>query len=190
MREIIALCGIKGSGKDEVALALPHFKNIKFASPIKDMSRVMFRAQGLEEDEIDKYVDGDSKEMETYYLNGKSCRHLQQVLGTEMGRDLISENIWCDIAERAIKNSTGNVIVTDMRFPNEFAMLKRLGAITVRIEREIEDNEYSSHESEKYIAGFNVDVVIKNDSSIDMLHKMAVAMIVRLNEERAQQEKV
>lgn len=172
MRKIIALCGRKGSGKDEVAKILYRHKNIKFASPIKDMSRVMFKAQGLDDREIDQYVDGEHKEDATRFLNGKSCRYLQQVIGTEMGRDLISDTIWCDIAERAITSYSGDVIVTDMRFPNEFAMLKRLGAVTARVERDVEDNEYSAHESEKYIAGFDVDVIIDNNYSLETLKRM------------------
>lgn len=66
-------------------------------------------------------------------------RRLLQVLGTEVGREMISEDVWADIAERKISRLLGSgqsVVITAMRFPNEIEMLDRLGGFSVWVERD------------------------------------------------------
>lgn len=68
-------------------------------------------------------------------------RRLLQVLGTEVGRKMISEDVWVGIAERKISRLLGSgqsVVITAMRFPNEIEMLDRLGGFSVWVERDAE----------------------------------------------------
>lgn len=65
-------------------------------------------------------------------------RRLLQVLGTEVGRDMIDPDVWVRMAEKKIREHWANgksVVITAMRFPNEIAMLKRLGGLSVWVER-------------------------------------------------------
>lgn len=65
-------------------------------------------------------------------------RRLLQVLGTEVGRDMIDPDVWVNMAEARIRNYWArgkDVVITAMRFPNELEMLKRLGGHSVWIDR-------------------------------------------------------
>ena len=61
------------------------------------------------------------------------------------------------------------IVITDLRFDNELLMIKRLGGIVIRINRNIlYNNEY---ESERYIKSLNVDYEFENNGTIDNLYK-------------------
>jgi len=65
-----------------------------------------------------------------------SIRHMMRTLGTEWGRNCIRENLWVDIAEERIKSSCASIVVfDDLRFPNEYEMLKKHGAKFIKIVR-------------------------------------------------------
>lgn len=61
----------------------------------------------------------------------EGVRRLQQVLGTEVGRDMIDPDIWVNIARRDIRNLTNegkSVVVTGIRNGgNEMAMISDVG---------------------------------------------------------------
>lgn len=66
-------------------------------------------------------------------------RRLLQVLGTEIGREMISEDVWVKIAEKRITGLLAEgkpVVITAMRFPNEIEMLNRLGGVALWVERD------------------------------------------------------
>lgn len=169
-QDLIAFTGRKGSGKDTVAGMLSHkWTNIKFADPIKAMCRQILRTQGLDEIMVEKYTEGELKETPSPYFNGKTARYVQQTIGTEWGRDLISQSIWVDIAHRRC-DITKSVVITDARFPNEEIALKEWGATLIRIVRpSLVDNEFSDHPSEAYIDEMKVDHEIINDGTFEDL---------------------
>ena len=61
------------------------------------------------------------------------------------------------------KAPTGNnVILTDVRFPNEASYVTDNGGILVKIERENQTmNQYNAHESEKYVDIIECNYTIK-----------------------------
>ena len=67
------------------------------------------------------------------------------------------------------KDPNIKIVITDLRFDNELFMIKRLGCIVIRINRNIlYNNEY---ESERYIKSLNVDYEFENNGTIDDLYK-------------------
>lgn len=66
-----------------------------------------------------------------------TLRWMLQSIGTQWGRNLIDRDLWTKLAERkALANlPIAPVIFDDMRFPNEFEMIKRLGGKTIRVIR-------------------------------------------------------
>lgn len=79
-------------------------------------------------------------------------RKLLQLFGTQIGRELIHPQIWCnslfsdykkykyaEAANGEVKNKPlyklPNWIITDMRFPNEVKAVKDRGGITIRVNR-------------------------------------------------------
>lgn len=159
---IIALAGRKGAGKDTAGAAYVRsgYVLLKFADPLKEMLRTLFRLQGADEALIERMIEGDLKEEPTIYLNGKTPRWAMQSIGTEWGRNCISETLWVDIFLRRAALHP-NVVVTDCRFPNEVDAVQGAGGRVIRIERTglSKDN---SHPSETLIDELVVDAEIVN----------------------------
>jgi hypothetical protein len=136
------------------------FSRVRLAEPIKRMARAL----GLTHDQ----VDGPLKEVPLDELCGKTPRYVMQTLGTEWGRRTIGEDIWVRVAEKEIRRLMSNgvsVVVDDVRFPDEAAMIKKLGGAMVRIENPFV-TQSTAHESERHIFNIEVDYVIVNGGSI------------------------
>lgn len=176
---IIGLTGKKRSGKDTAAEYLIKeykFIDYKFATPIKNMCKDIF----LQDEE---WVNGAYKETVDERW-GVSSRTLQQLIGTELFRqhlpdcskefsDTIGDNIWCtrfkywyDVLE-----GSPDVVVTDVRFLNEVEMIRNMGGIIVKVNRDsLRSND--SHSSEMEMEKIVADYTIHNNTSIEDLWKM------------------
>ena len=132
---IIGLVGLAGSGKSTAARELVRHYGLeprKFAAPLKDMMRQFLRGQGATEREVERMIEGDLKEQPTPYLKGSTPRYAMQTLGTDWGRALIHEDLWCDAAARSITRPT---VFDDVRFENEAAAIRKAGGAVVCIVR-------------------------------------------------------
>lgn len=131
---IIGLSGYAGAGKSTAAAELIRmgFARHKFAKPLKLMMEGLLVAQGVDMRVIRRMLEGDLKELPTDYLNGKSPRHAMQTLGTDWGRALICEQLWCDAAMRDV---TGHTVFDDCRFQNEFDIIRANGGRVFEIRR-------------------------------------------------------
>lgn len=134
-------------------------------------------------------------------------RRLLQVLGTEVGREMISEDVWVSIAEKKIREHWAEgkqVVITAMRFPNEIEMLNRLGGLSLWIDRPDElrseglesslgtpitpvgfkerteaNRGISEHASENSVNADMFYQTIVNDSSLDELYQKIETAIDR-----------
>lgn len=184
---IVALGGLAGSGKTELSdymVGSLGYRRVKFADPIKRMLEELIRYNTGPEAQIDEYTEGSLKEIPTNYLGGQSARYAMQTLGTEWGRQLIDPDIWVDAAYRQINrlvNSNSSVVVDDVRFPNELAMLNKLGALTIWIERE-GTIANTDHPSENSVRRSDFSVLIENNGTVEDLERSArELMIVNLD---------
>lgn len=129
-----------GMGKSLVAdhlVAAHGFRALKFAGPLKNMIRSLLEDAGVPHGLIEGYVEGALKQDEIPQL-GVTCRHLMQTLGTEWGRQNVREDLWVYLTERAVErahNMGYDVVIDDLRFPNELGMVRRMGGLAVRVER-------------------------------------------------------
>lgn len=140
---LVGLSGLAGSGKSTVASVLCDdefaFVRVKFADGLKNMLRSLLDTAGCPCDEVERYVEGDLKELPTNYLSGRTPREVMLTLGTEWGRDMMHLNFWVNIWRRRVQSLLDqgiSVVVDDLRFPNELAALRQLGGVTMRIHRE------------------------------------------------------
>lgn len=169
------------SGKSTVAKRLIErhgFKLLKFAAPLKDMIRTLLRHCDIPADMIERYVDGDLKEIIIPEL-GISSRHLQVTIGTEWGRDLVRQDLWVHIVRRATERKLErgiDIVIDDMRFQNELDMVMELYGHPVRVER-IGVVYEGNHRSEGGLAHLTMSS-IENSTTIENL-QLVVDDLVR-----------
>lgn len=164
---LIGLCSpAPGCGKSTVADLLTEHRRVSFAAPLKEAVSNMLHKLGLSSFHY-VYMD---KEAIIPKL-GVSGRHMTQTLGTEWGRACIHPDFWVMIARaeaQRIMNDGGSVVIDDVRFPNEVAMIRDLGGELWRIDRPGVSYD-GDHSSEGALEEIAPDRVIVNDGSITQL---------------------
>lgn len=170
---LIGVVGKKGSGKDTFAEGLmPQFENLKFAAPIKEMLRALYRYAGFSEDEIKRRIEGDLKE-KICPLLGTTPRWAMQTLGTEWAQMLEPEQgVWRRIWEKNYMTRETPAVVTDVRFEAEAALIKQWGGTLVRIERPLQTHT-DTHPSEVEMDNIQTDYTLQNDGGIKELREKA-----------------
>jgi hypothetical protein len=87
-----------------------------------------------------------------------------QLLGTEFGRNLITNDIWVRVLEAKIEPDD-QIVIDDIRFPNEAEMIKGKGGKIVRVTRVGQElGMVDTHVSEAGIPLELIDHEIKNIS--------------------------
>lgn len=140
---IISLTGMIGSGKDTVADILVDsygYRRESFAGSMKDAIAMIF---GWDRE----MLEGKTKEaraqrdvVDTWWADRLDIPHLTprwvfQNFGTEVCRKHFHDDIWIAALENKLRKSSGDIVISDARFPNELAMIKRLGGTSWCIER-------------------------------------------------------
>lgn len=189
-RQIIGLAGLIGSGKNTAAdhLVKKHgFTQLSFAGAVKDSLSVIFHWDRslLEGNTIESRQWRET--VDSYWekklgIKNFSPRMAMQVIGTDVLRDNFHPYIWVYSLEKKMIDLSGNLIISDCRFPNEIGMLRANGASIVRIARGEDPQWYSvaKHYPEKMIslypdvpvsewswAQIDFDRTIDNTSTID-----------------------
>lgn len=172
---LIGLCGAAGSGKDTVASMLTGFYRVAFADPLYEMVSIV---TGLLTEDLQ---DREIKEQEIDWI-GKSPRQMLQTLGTEWGRDTISQSLWIDIGMRRIERLLAegrNVVVTDVRFDNEAAAIKAAGGEVWKVLRGegCVKGVSMRHASEGGIGEVLIDKIIGNWGSLARLRQTVDAAV-------------
>jgi len=114
-------------------------------------------------------------------------RQLLQRLGTDVGRDILGEDIWVSALEKTIKehrDAGTPVALTGVRFSNELEMIRRAGGTTVYIHRPSEAStdaeSIATHKSEKGLRPEDFDHQIINDGSLSELYAQVDEVISRI----------
>ena len=157
-----------GCGKTTAANLLFAHRRVSFAAPVKRTVSHMLRELGL----LGFHYAYINKEAIIPGI-GVSARHMMQTLATEWGRACIHPDFWVMIARskaQHIMNNGRSVVIDDVRFPNEVAMIRDLGGELWRIERPGVSYD-GDHSSEGGLEGITPDRVIVNDGTIDQLEE-------------------
>jgi len=143
---IIGVTGLIGSGKNTISKYLVGkygFINFSFAGVLKDVCSVLFGWQRY-------LLEGDTEESRMFretvddywskklHIPNFTPRLALQLVGTNCLRKGLSEDIWVSALERRINNlpKDKNVVISDVRFPNELKMIHSNGFI-IRCIREL-----------------------------------------------------
>ena len=144
MQKIIAITGLKNSGKDSIANIIckydSSFRTLAFADKLKDIAALMF---GWDRDMLsgrfpesrewrERPDEFWSKELGIEF----TPRRALTSIGTDLTRGTFLEHIWDIIVKKKIlDNPDTNFVITDCRFKNEIAVLHSLGARIVEVQR-------------------------------------------------------
>lgn len=138
---IIGVIGFIGSGKGTVAdiLVKKHgFTKLSFADTVKDATAAIFGWQRtLLEGDTDE--SRDFRETKDEWWSEKfgydfSPRQALQLMGTEAGRNVFHPDLWIHSLERRM-SMYPNVVIADVRFPNEIKFIQDKGGFVVRVRR-------------------------------------------------------
>ena len=178
--KIIALTGAKGSGKDTVgnimqALSIPSdyaswrvpVKRIAFADPIKRQIEHIFNLSTSNNDQYDLFkrsvLSYDIAEQETRSVE---ARHVVREIGMLMRS--YDEKQFVNYVRAAITNDPNAIwVIPDLRFDNEYMMLREMGAIITKIVRPQVDSD--GHITERGFGDHMVDKIIMNDGNMEYL---------------------
>lgn len=129
---VIGICGLIGSGKDTVAGTLESIGWLRYsmARPLKDMTARLF-------DWPRDMVEGATPESrnwreqkDEWWSNrlgfDVTPRWALQYIGTDVMRKNFHDDIWVAYMERFVEQND-HVVISDIRFPNEIAAVRRLG---------------------------------------------------------------
>ena len=140
---IIGICGLIGSGKDTIADYLTNFHEFRresFASTLKDAvanvfgwDRTMLEGRTKEAREWREQVD--AWWAERLGIPHLTPRWILQNWGTEVCRKGFHDDIWIASLENKLRANTDDIVVSDCRFPNEIAAIKKAGGRVVRVVR-------------------------------------------------------
>lgn len=186
---VIALTGHARAGKNTVADIVAELKEpfavcqLSFAGPMKEFAGSLF---GFTKEQL-YGKDRDKPDPRWTRPNGEplTCRYALQTLGTEWGRSC-DPNIW---AKRLVREASAYleggfvVLVTDLRFVNEAALLLEIpGAEVWRVRRDsVKPEAGAVHASEQEIWSDEmdafVDVDLDNNGTLDYLRAQVMQVL-------------
>lgn len=205
---IIGICGFIGSGKDTIADYLVNFHGFRresFANTLKDAvsavfgwDRVLLEGRTKEAREWREQVDP----WWAHRLNMPTLtpRWILQYWGTEVCRRGFHDDVWIASLENKLRTSNDNVVISDCRFPNEIASIKRAGGQIAWVQRgELPDwygiaflansgdavnqeklKALKIHASETAWVGTDFDHIIDNGGSISQLYDQVKNLVLDL----------
>lgn len=203
---IIGFCGFIGSGKDTVADYLVNFHEFRresFANTLKDAVSAIFgwdrtMVEGRTKEAREWREQVDPWWAQRLAMPTLTPRWVLQYWGTEVCRKTFHDDIWIASLENKLRTSKDNIVVSDVRFPNEIKAIKNLGGKIIWVKRgelpswydtavsansgsNLHINEMKMnqiHASEWAWVGTSFDHEVTNDGTIDDLYKK-IELIIR-----------
>ena len=199
---IIGFVGLIGAGKDTAADYLVNFHGFRrdsFANTLKDAVAAVFGWDRV-------LLEGRTKEAREWREQKDEWwskrlgmnitpRWILQYWGTDVCRVAFHDDIWIASLENKMRKTTDNIVISDVRFPNEIEAIHNAGGIVIRIKRGEEPEWFDAaisankgpdgnstwslsraklerlkiHASESSWVGGDIDYVVTNDGTIDEL---------------------
>lgn len=200
---IVGFVGFIGSGKDTAADYLVNFHEFRrdsFANTLKDAVAAVFGwdrtlLEGRTKEAREWREQVDQWWAERLSMPKLTPRWVLQYWGTDVLRNAFHDDIWIASLENKMRKTKDNIVISDVRFPNEIKAIKNAGGKVIRIKRGPEPEWYDAavsanagpngnaswslsraklerlkiHASETSWVGGDIDVTISNDGTIDEL---------------------
>ena len=208
---IVGFVGFIGAGKDTAADYLVNyhgFRRDSFANSLKDAVANIFGWDRV-------LLEGRTKqarewrEQKDEWWSARlgmdiTPRFVLQNLGTEVIRNGFHDDMWIASLENKMRKSKDDIVISDVRFPNEIAAIHNAGGIVIRVKRGVEPKWFNDalnynagvkkvgwalgreqlekagvHASEYSWIGGEIDYVVDNDSTIDDLFNSLEGIILK-----------
>ena len=214
---IVGFVGFIGSGKDTAADYLVNFHGYRrdsFANTLKDAVACVFGwdrtlLEGRTKEAREWREQVDPWWAERLNMPNLTPRLMLQLWGTEVCRNGFHDDIWIASLENKMRKTTDNIVISDVRFPNEIKAIHNAGGIVVRIKRGDDPEWYDAavsvnagpngnstwslsrvkleklkiHASETAWVGGDIDHTVYNDTTIDALFDQIKNLIQPSNKE-------
>lgn len=169
-RLILGLAGHAGAGKDAAAAALvaEGWVRVAFADKLKQVAYalnplVFFRG---EIQRLQTVVDTYGWEVAK---QEPDVRALLQRLGTDAARTHLGADVWVDAAFNDLPPDV-NVVITDVRFPNEVEQVRKAGGSVALVSRP-GVGPVNGHVSESALSHLAPDWDVINEGTVEDLHE-------------------
>ena len=205
---IIAICGLIGSGKDTIAdylVNVHQFRRDSFAASLKDAVSAVF---GWDRELLEgrtRYSREWREQVDSWWaqrlgIADLTPRWVLQHWGTEVLRRGFHEDIWVASIENKLRTSPDDIVISDCRFSNEVAALRRAGGHVIRVIRGAEPEWWAwaqnspeimpelfpqVHASEWSWAATEFDRLVYNNGTMDELYSQVNDLVRDLREARA-----
>lgn len=198
---IIGFVGFIGSGKDTAADYLVNFHGFRrdsFANTLKDAVAAVFGWDRVLLEGRTKEAREWREQRDEWWSNrlGQDItpRKILQYWGTEVCRNGFHDDIWIASLENKMRKTGDNIVISDVRFPNEIKAIKNAGGQVVRVVRGDDPEWYQDawnvnqgpqnmnwslskarmeqrgiHASETAWIGKGIDIEVDNNGTIDEL---------------------
>jgi len=181
---IIGITGNIGSGKSTISEHLVKkygYTEYAFASPLKEIAKVF----GFPEESL-YGTQEDKLKIHPYW--GISSREFLQKMGTELFRKNMPvvfpfiKSVWVDLFRMKIKmNPDVKYIVSDIRFEDEYNIIKELGGTVIKTIRNnnvlSQDKKETLHESEN-LSAIGYDFLIDNNKYTKEMAKKHIDILM------------
>lgn len=174
---IIGVSGYARTGKDEIAKVLVEefdFERVAFADKLRECVYALnpIVAHGKTWGSplyLQPIIDVHGWDGVKSTRWGPEVRRLLQRFGTEVGRNILGQNVWVD-ATLAVMDATTNYVITDCRFQNEADSIVQHNGKMWRVERP-GVGPVNDHISEIGLDRFQFDATINNDGTLTDLRE-------------------
>lgn len=184
-KQIVAAVGYARSGKDEFAkIAVEEFGFTRFAFADKlreclyALNPWVLDNEGSSPRALCEVIDKFGWDNYKGSPWSGNIRELLQRFGTEVGRDLLAQDIWLKELDKV---DADRIVITDTRFPNELDYVKDRGARIVRINRE-GYGPINDHISEVAIDDYLPDEIIHNHGTLEQYQTYVRNLLERVVE--------
>lgn len=177
---IIGLTGRAGAGKDTAGAVLAaHYgaSRVAFADGVREallaLDPTIVLASGIETT-VRQHVEMHGWDVAKRH---HEIRRLLQVLGTEVGRDILGPMVWIRRLFRVVP--PGPLVITDVRYDNEAATIRYYGGVVVEIVRPGDglDGDNAHHTSERGISRGLVTATVHNPGDVDAFRARLIGVI-------------
>lgn len=210
---IVGFCGFIGSGKDTAADYLINyhgFRRDSFANSLKDAVAAVFGWDRILLEGRTKEAREWREQVDIWWADRLGIakltpRWVLQYWGTEVCRQGFHDDIWIASLENRLLKTKDDIVISDVRFPNEITAIKNAGGKVVRIVRGKDPDWYEDaklanagdrvigsamakakmraskiHSSEWAWIGNNIDFELDNNGTIDALFEQIKSQVLNL----------